>query len=54
MDVDPPVKPRRASPEPQLDDEDHEPKPASRRNRLAALAQTINTWEDDLSRPVIK
>ena len=54
MDVDPPVKPRRAAPEPQLDDEDHELKPASRRNRLAALAQTINTWEDDLSRPVIK
>ncbi|KAK3085514.1 hypothetical protein FSP39_004457 [Pinctada imbricata] len=26
----------------------------SRRGRLANLAQTINTWEDDLSHPVIK
>ena len=23
--------------------------PAARKNRLAALAQNINTWEDDLS-----
>ena len=26
----------------------------SRRGRFANLAQTINTWEDDLSHPVIK
>ncbi len=30
------------------------PTPAARRTRLAALANTINNWEDDLSRPVIK
>ena len=54
MEVDPPAKPRRA-PQPQLDDEEYkQPKPATRRNRFAALAQTINTWEDDLSKPVIK
>ena len=29
------------------------PKPSARRNRLAALAQNINNWEDDLSHPTI-
>ena len=53
MEVDSPRKSRKV-PECQTNDGDYEPKPTSRRNRLAALAQTINTWEDDLSRPVIK
>ena len=33
--------------EPRLDDNTR--KPASRKNRFAALAQTINSYEDDLS-----
>lgn len=28
-------------------------KPEMRKNRFAKLAQNINTWEDDLSHPVI-
>ena len=53
MEVDSSRKARKA-PEPPVDDGDYEPKPTNRKNRLAALAQTINTWEDDLSRVVIK
>ncbi len=55
MEVDPPSKPRRVAPQPQLDDaEELEPKPVNRRDRLAALAQAINTREDDLTRHVVK
>ncbi len=55
MEVDPVAPPRRRAPEPMQDEEEQEmPKPSSRRTRLAALAQNINTWEDDLTRHNIK
>ena len=57
MEVDDYVPPLRRHAEPTLDTENTAPRAAAlsnRRGRFAALASTINTWEDDLSHHRIK
>lgn len=58
MEVDYPKPVRRKAPEPPVDNVEEDnfgrPIPATRKNRLDALAKTINTWEDDLTRHTVK
>ena len=45
---------RQPEPPRHSDEENSPPVPKTRRARLAALAQDINNWEDDLSHHVVK